>query len=159
MSDIEDIPASTSSTSATGNETLTLTDEIKKYDTEALISSFHLASEKIIIKSIRVDPLGYPDNLQSVTTDIRIVFLLDGSDCRTVEIDDEDEEQGCALRVYFPNIIRIHLHRQKKGITMDPQFEVLGEEASGRVDYAIKKIIDAVNEELIAITEGKQKDW
>src|SRR5436305_2673707 len=37
-------------------------------------------------------------------------------------------------------------------------FEVVGEEASGRVDYAIKKIIDVVNEELIAITEGKQKD-
>ncbi|PKK59455.1 hypothetical protein RhiirC2_762651 [Rhizophagus irregularis] len=31
-------------------------------------------------------------------------------------------------------------------------------EASGRVDYAIKKVIDVVNEELIAITEGKQKD-
>ena len=46
----------------------------------------------------------------------------------------------------------------KKGITMDPQLEVVGEEASGRVDYAIKKVIDVVNEELIAITEGKQKD-
>ncbi|CAB5348479.1 unnamed protein product [Rhizophagus irregularis] len=33
------------------------------------------------------------------------------------------------------------------------QFEVVGEEASGRVDYAIKKVIDVVNEELIAITE------
>ncbi|PKY22013.1 hypothetical protein RhiirB3_470656 [Rhizophagus irregularis] len=38
-------------------------------------------------------------------------------------------------------------------------FEVVGEEASGRVDYAIKKIIDVVNEELVAITEGKQKDF
>src|SRR4051794_23770112 len=45
-----------------------------------------------------------------------------------------------------------------KRITLDPQFEVVGEEASGRVDYAIKKIIDVVNEELIAIAEGKQKD-
>ncbi|RGB41745.1 hypothetical protein C1646_810505 [Rhizophagus diaphanus] len=41
---------------------------------------------------------------------------------------------------------------------MDSQFEVVGEEASGRIDYAIKKVIDVVNEELIAITEGKQKD-
>ena len=46
----------------------------------------------------------------------------------------------------------------EKGITMDPQFEVVGDEASGRVDYTIKKVIDVVNEELIAITEGKQKD-
>ena len=32
----------------------------------------------------------------------------------------------------------------------------MDDEASGRVDYAIKKVIDVVNEELIAITEGKQ---
>ncbi len=43
----------------------------------------------------------------------------------------------------------------KKGITIDLQFEVVGEEASGQVDYAIKKVIDVVNEKLIAITEGK----
>ena len=46
----------------------------------------------------------------------------------------------------------------KKGITMDPQFEVVGKEASSRVNYAIKKVIDVINEELIAITKGKQKD-
>lgn len=34
----------------------------------------------------------------------------------------------------------------------------MGDEASGKVDYAAKKIIDVVNDELIAITEGKQKD-
>ncbi|GES74859.1 hypothetical protein GLOIN_2v1587390 [Rhizophagus clarus] len=38
MTDIVDTPVSTSSTTATGNETLTLADEIVKYDTEALIS-------------------------------------------------------------------------------------------------------------------------
>ncbi|CAB4480406.1 unnamed protein product [Rhizophagus irregularis] len=27
-----------------------------------------------LLKSIQMDPLGYPDNLQSVTTDIQIVF-------------------------------------------------------------------------------------
>jgi hypothetical protein len=42
---------------------------------------------------------------------------------------------------------------------MDPQFEVVGEEASGRVDYAIKKIIDVVNEELIANNRGKTKGF
>ncbi|RIA82808.1 hypothetical protein C1645_862040 [Glomus cerebriforme] len=60
----------------------------------------------------------------------------------------------------FPILYAIYIAKRitKKGITMDPQFEVVGDEASGRVDYAIKKVIDVVNEELIAITEGKQKD-
>src|SRR4051794_39773526 len=38
MTDNVDTPVSTSSTTATVNETLTLADEIKKYDTGALIS-------------------------------------------------------------------------------------------------------------------------
>ena len=45
-----------------------------------------------------------------------------------------------------------------KEINIEFQRDISGEEASGRVDYAIKKVIDVVNEELIAITEGKQKD-
>ncbi|RIA92693.1 hypothetical protein C1645_820367 [Glomus cerebriforme] len=45
----------------------------------------------------------------------------------------------------------------KKGITLDPQFEIDGNEATDRVDYAIKKVIDTVNEELIAITEGNKR--
>ena len=40
---------------------------------------------------------------------------------------------------------------------MDLQFEVIGEEVSGQVNYTIKKVIDVINE-LIAITEEKQKD-
>ncbi|UZO29745.1 uncharacterized protein OCT59_023205 [Rhizophagus irregularis] len=100
-----------------------------------------------------------------------------------VEIDDEDEElEQCITEIkrrmgiigsatgrneavrceYISPILyaSIYIAKRitKKGITMDPQFEVVGEEASGRVDYAIKKVIDVVNEELIAITEGKQKD-
>src|SRR5436309_1046382 len=38
MTDIVDTPVSTFSTTATGNETLTLANKIKKYDTGALIS-------------------------------------------------------------------------------------------------------------------------
>ena len=44
----------------------------------------------------------------------------------------------------------------RKRISLELQFEVIGEEATGRVDYAIKKIIDSLNEKLICITEGKQ---
>ena len=100
-----------------------------------------------------------------------------------MEIDDEDEElEQCITEIkrrmgiigsatgrneavrceYISPILyaSIYIAKRitKKGITMDPQFEVVGEEAPGRVDYAIKKVIDVVNEELIAITEGKQKD-
>ncbi|RHZ65476.1 hypothetical protein Glove_315g77 [Diversispora epigaea] len=38
------------------------------------------------------------------------------------------------------------------------QFEIIGNERTGRVDYAIKKVKDIGNEELIAITEAKQND-
>jgi hypothetical protein len=40
-------------------------------------------------------------------------------------------------------------------LSLNPQFEVVGEEATERVDYAIQKIIDAIHQELICITEGK----
>ena len=97
-----------------------------------------------------------------------------------VKIDDEDEElKQCiteikcrmgiigsatgrneAVRCEYISLIlyaSIYIAKRitKKGITIDLQFEVVGEEASGQVDYAIKKVIDVVNEKLIAITEGK----
>src|SRR5581483_1730665 len=42
------------------------------------------------------------------------------------------------------------------GLVILPQMTVSGEESSGRVDYAIKKILDDLLEEIICITEGKQ---
>ena len=58
-----------------------------------------------------------------------------------------------ALRVYCNHPSRFALCRQednRKRVHFDPQLEVVGEENSGRVDYAIKAL-----EELICITEGK----
>ncbi len=100
-----------------------------------------------------------------------------------VEIDDEDEElEQCITEIkcrmgiigsatgrneavhckYIFLILyaSIYIVKRitKKGITIDLQFEVVGKEASDQVNYVIKKVIDVVNEELIAITEGKQKD-
>ena len=43
-----------------------------------------------------------------------------------------------------------------EGLVILPQMEVSGDESSGRVDYAIKRIIDNLLEEIICITEGKQ---
>ncbi|RIA83951.1 hypothetical protein C1645_833039 [Glomus cerebriforme] len=40
-----------------------------------------------------------------------------------------------------------------------PRSSIHGNEITGRVDYAIKKVIDVINEELIAITENKQRPW
>jgi len=43
-----------------------------------------------------------------------------------------------------------------EGLLISPQMTVSGAESSGRVDYAIKKILDDLLEEIICITEGKQ---
>ena len=43
-----------------------------------------------------------------------------------------------------------------KDLLILPQMTVTGAESSGRVDCAIKKIIDGLFEEIICITEGKQ---
>ncbi|CAG8535749.1 13713_t:CDS:2, partial [Acaulospora colombiana] len=37
-------------------------------------------------------------------------------------------------------------------------FEIIGEEVTGRDDYAIKKVFDNLDEKLICITEEKQSD-
>ena len=42
------------------------------------------------------------------------------------------------------------------GLVITPQANVIGEENTGRVNYAIKKIISEMLEEIICITEGKQ---
>ena len=42
------------------------------------------------------------------------------------------------------------------GLVITPQANIIGEENTGRVDYAIKKIISEILEEIICITEGKQ---
>jgi len=41
-------------------------------------------------------------------------------------------------------------------LVITPQANIIGEENTGRVDYAIKKIISEMLEEIIFITEGKQ---
>ena len=43
-----------------------------------------------------------------------------------------------------------------EGLLLSPQFEVVGDETTGRVDYAIKKLLDSLREEIVCITEGKQ---
>ena len=40
-------------------------------------------------------------------------------------------------------------------LIITPQANIIGEENTGRVDYAIKKIVSEILEEIICITEGK----
>src|SRR4051794_10617899 len=42
------------------------------------------------------------------------------------------------------------------GLVILPQMNISGEESSGRVDYAIRKVLEDLLEEIICITEGKQ---
>ena len=44
-------------------------------------------------------------------------------------------------------------------LVITPQANIIGEENTGRVNYAIKKIINVVNEKLIVITERKKRSW
>ncbi|CAJ0840096.1 10410_t:CDS:2 [Entrophospora sp. SA101] len=73
---------------------------------------------------------------------------------------DNNEAMRCE---YISSILHsaIHIVKSitKRKITISPQFEVIGEENTGHVDYAIKKILDDTNilEELVCITEGS--DW
>ena len=234
MSDIVDTPASTSTSATTENETVSLAEEIKKYDIEALISFLQGQDLKLSETAIKIletqevngrdffdltqeelERWGMPGGpakrlvkfakeckdkkLRSFSSyktkkelsEVLRKYGIDTNDIRKippfvpepVKIDDEDEElEQCiteikrtmhligsttssneAVRCEYISVIlyaSIFIARRitEKRITIDPQLEVVGEEATGRVDYAIKKIIDVVNEELIAITEGKQKD-
>src|SRR5579871_5398252 len=64
---------------------------------------------------------------------------------------DSNEAMWCE---YISAILHASLYIVKritdKGLTLSPQLEIVGEESTGRVDYAIKAL-----EELICITEGK----
>ncbi|CAG8797314.1 31452_t:CDS:2 [Gigaspora margarita] len=63
---------------------------------------------------------------------------------------------------YISSIIHasIHIARKITNKTIIPkcQFEIIGDERTGRVDYAVKVKDNIGNEELIAITEAKQSD-
>jgi hypothetical protein len=224
-------PASTSTTVA-GNETVSLADEIKKYDTEGLISFLRgqdlgldeddekiIRNEKvngrtffkITKEELRSAGLGLgpatrlvkfakeckDKKLRSFSSyktkkelgEVLRKYGIDSNDIKKippfvpepVKIDEADKHfQYCITDIkrkmgiiglakssneavrcsYIEAILLSAMYIVKditrKKISLESQFEVVGEKATGRVDYAIKKIIDSLNEELICITEGKQ---
>ncbi len=65
---------------------------------------------------------------------------------------ESNEAIGCEyISAILHACINIVRELTGKKISLNPQFEVVGEENTGRVDYAIQAL-----EELICITEGKQ---
>ncbi|CAG8639511.1 4295_t:CDS:2, partial [Funneliformis mosseae] len=65
---------------------------------------------------------------------------------------DSNEAMRCE---YISTILHTALSLLK-GLIITPQMKITGEINTGRVDYAIKKILDDLLEEIICITEGKQ---
>ena len=56
---------------------------------------------------------------------------------------------------YISTILHMALNLLK-GLIITLQMKITGEINTGHVDYAIKKILDDLLEEIICITEGKQ---
>ena len=65
---------------------------------------------------------------------------------------DSNEAMRCE---YISTILHTALSLLE-GLIITPQMKITGEINTGRVDYAIKKILDDLLEEIICITEGKQ---
>ncbi|KAF0425136.1 hypothetical protein F8M41_006389 [Gigaspora margarita] len=219
-----DTPVSTSSTTATGNETLTLAVEIKKYDAGALISflqerglGLDLDDENIIRKE-KIRGIDFLDmtkqdfqeygmkggpamrlvkfardckdkKLRAFSTYRSLKEVLEKYDLASegteiiplftpqiheIPEDNKHLEQCMAdikLRLksygtlvltslesmrneYVSTILhtalRIAEDATKKKFIMKPEYEIIGDESSGRVDYAVKE-----SEELIRVTEDK----
>ncbi|RIA85226.1 hypothetical protein C1645_831080 [Glomus cerebriforme] len=139
------------------------TEVIRKYKTNELIN--FLRKEKDL--GSYGMPSGPASDLAYIAKELE-KYGIDSNDrkippivFRTCEKEDNDEEleqikrrmgiicsTGSNKSVSF-NYISAMLYRRitKKGISLDPQFEIDGDEITGHVDYAIKEIIDVVNED------------
>ncbi|GES91993.1 hypothetical protein GLOIN_2v1709121 [Rhizophagus clarus] len=168
-------PASTS-TSVAGNETVTLVEEIKKYDTEALISFLqgqNLGLSETAIKILEKEEIDGHAFLKVAEEKLRSYGMPGGPAIKLADFAKECKDKK--LRSFssyktkkdlkevlakhgvedgritdIPQFTPIRELTGKK-ISLNPQFEVVGEENTDCVDYAIKAL-----EELICITEGKQ---
>ncbi|RGB22138.1 hypothetical protein C1646_731140 [Rhizophagus diaphanus] len=187
-------PASTSTTVA-GNETVSLADEIKKYDTAKLIEYLQgqdLGLDEDDLKIIHKQKINGRDFFDMTEEKLEKWGMLGGLAIRLVKFAKECKdkklrsfslyktkkdlkevlakygvqdglrnmglvvESNEAIRCEYISVILhacINIVRELTGkkISLNPQFEVVGKENTGHVDYAIQAL-----EELICITEGKQ---
>ncbi|PKY33476.1 hypothetical protein RhiirB3_420558, partial [Rhizophagus irregularis] len=165
-------PASTSTTVA-GNETVSLADEIKKYDTAKLIEYLQgqdLGLDEDDEKILRKEKIKGQDFFDMTEEEYMQDGLARGPAKRLVKFAKECKDKK--LRSFSSYKTKKDLSEvlEKYGIvsgdiTRIPQFiplvitsqaNIIGEENTGRVDYTIKKIISEMLKEIICITEGKQ---
>jgi hypothetical protein len=128
MTDIVDTPVSTSSTTATGNETLTLADEIKKYDTGALISflqerglGLDLDDENIIRKE-KIDGCAF---LKLSKQDFRDYGMPGGPTVKLVDFAKECKEKKLRAFSSYRSLEEVlgKYGIKSNSITSIPQFE------------------------------------
>ncbi|GES98263.1 hypothetical protein GLOIN_2v1688027 [Rhizophagus clarus] len=176
------------STTVAGNETVSLADEIKKYDTAKLIEFLqgqeNLGLNEPAIKILENEEVNGLDFFDLTEEKLERHGMKMGPATRLVKFAKEFphhiDEENPAFKFCIEDILRriknmgpvvdsneamwceyilTILHTVVtifEGLVILPQMEVSGDDSSGCVDYAIKRIIDNLLEEIICITEGKQ---
>ncbi|CAG8609194.1 2598_t:CDS:2, partial [Funneliformis caledonium] len=194
-------PASTSTTVAR-NETVLLTDEIKKYDTAKLIEFLQkqgLSLSETVIKILEEEEINGCTFFKIIKEELERYEMKLGSATALVDFakDCKDKKlkafSSYKTKVNLEKVLQEDYKISSGNITLIPQFKpviclvdenspefklciddilrrirnmrpvVDSNEAmrcdeinTGRVDYAIKKILNDLLEEIICITEGKQ---
>ncbi|GBB98771.1 hypothetical protein RclHR1_33160001 [Rhizophagus clarus] len=191
-------PASTSTTAtATGNDSVTLADEIKKYKSAELIE-FLRKEEDLglddddleIIRNENVTGRAFLDMTEQKFRDCglkigpAVTLAKFAKECKEKKLrafssyrslEEVLEKYGIrsnsitsipqfepvvdnneAMRCEYISTILHTAVSLLGGLIISPQLTIIGTESSGRVDYAIKKKLDELLEEIICITEGKQ---
>ncbi|CAG8622762.1 1836_t:CDS:2 [Ambispora leptoticha] len=105
----------------------------------------------------------YPVTEKLEENDEDLQYCIDDIKYRMVDIGSATGSNEALRCEYISTILHSCLYiagrTTKDTIVLKPQLEIAGDEASGRVDYAIKKIKKVAKyEELICITEGSSFD-
>ncbi|GBC03375.1 hypothetical protein RclHR1_00510006 [Rhizophagus clarus] len=151
-----DTPVSTSSTTATGNETLTET-AIKILEKEEIKGQdfFDLTQEELEKWGMPGGPAKrlvkfakeYENkHLELCMADIKLRLKSYG----TLVMTSLESMRNEYVSTILHTALRIAEDITKKKFSMRPEYEIIEDESSGRVDYAIKE-----SEDLICITEDK----
>ncbi|GES78733.1 hypothetical protein GLOIN_2v1727104 [Rhizophagus clarus] len=114
MSSETSTPYTPASATVTGNDTVSLADEIKKYDTEKLIDLREVLTKYDIGGNVRLKNYGtlVVDSLEAMRNEYVVAILHTAINVTRDATGDE--------------------------LSMRPEYEVIGDESTGRVDFAIK---------------------
>ncbi|RIA93458.1 hypothetical protein C1645_874137 [Glomus cerebriforme] len=170
------------STSVAGNETVSLADDIKKYDTAKLIEFLQgqgLGLSETAIKILEEEEIDGRAFLKMTEQRFRDYGMKGGPAVKLVEFAKECKEKKLKALASYKSLkeakklrslvvdsleamrneyvvailhTAINITRDSTGeeLSMRPEYEVIGDDSTGRVDFAIKKA-----ENLICATEDK----